>query len=164
MWKFLLQTFPIFANLNFHNPLATCILETNGEKRASFIKWKAWMNAYGCKQDILYILVIFFSTWKHKKIVFQTSNLPFTFQNKWNFFFHGPPSSFQKQFVLYHFGLKNTPKKPHLRVVMILVMKTNSINQKYYIRMFITPKPNTCKNISSIFKYLNYIFQICLKF
>jgi hypothetical protein len=42
---------------------------------------------------------------------------------------------------------------------MILVMKTNLINQNPYLRMFITSilrclkiKPNTCKNISPTFK------------
>jgi hypothetical protein len=43
-------------------------------------------EAHGCKQDILYIFIILFSIWKHKKKVFQTSNLPLAFQNKWFFF------------------------------------------------------------------------------
>jgi hypothetical protein len=50
---------------------------------------------------------------------------------------------------------------------LILDMKTNSINQKNYIKMFTTSilrclkkKPNTCKNISCIFKYLNFIFKL----
>jgi hypothetical protein len=50
---------------------------------------------------------------------------------------------------------------------MILIMKTNSINQKHYIKMFTTSilrclgkKPNTCKNISPTFNYLNFIFKL----
>ncbi len=50
---------------------------------------------------------------------------------------------------------------------MILVMKKYSINQKYYIRMFTTSilkclktNPNTCKNISLSFKYLNFTFKL----
>jgi hypothetical protein len=51
---------------------------------------------------------------------------------------------------------------------MILIMKTNSLNQKYILKCSphqywnALEKPNNlfCKNISPIFKYLNFIFQI----
>jgi hypothetical protein len=50
---------------------------------------------------------------------------------------------------------------------MTLDMKTNSITQKITIRIFTTSilknlkkKPNTCKNISLPFKYLNFFFKL----
>ncbi len=54
------------------------------------------------------------------------------------------PSSFSKQFVSYNLNFKKYPKSIFKIYVifqglgMILVMKKNSINQKTYIKMFIT--------------------------
>jgi hypothetical protein len=43
-----------------------------------------------CKQDILYILVTLFPTWKDKKTMFQISNLPLHFKTNKTFnFIHG---------------------------------------------------------------------------
>jgi hypothetical protein len=47
--------------------------------------WDNTIDGYqllGCKQNILYILITFFSFENMKKIVFQTSNLPLAFQNQ----------------------------------------------------------------------------------
>jgi hypothetical protein len=45
---------------------------------------KAKMKPWGCKQDIMTLLVTLFSICKVGKIVFKTFNLPLTSQIKWN--------------------------------------------------------------------------------
>jgi hypothetical protein len=85
---------------------------------------------------------------------------------------------FQSNLCYIIWTLKHTLKIPNNYVIfqklrMILIMKTNFINQKIYIKMFTTSilkcffkKPNnlSCKNISPICKYLNFIFQIATNF
>jgi hypothetical protein len=51
-------------------------------------------KTHRCTQDILYVLVTLFSTWKWEKIIFWTSSLPLAFQNNFYFIFFMGISTF----------------------------------------------------------------------
>jgi hypothetical protein len=98
-----------------------------------------FVNKEGWKEDILYILVTLFSTWKHD-FFFQTSNLPLTFQNKWFFFFMGIfnlPLVFKGNLCHIIWTWKNTPKvSPFFRVGINFSYneKKNWLTQKHILK------------------------------
>jgi hypothetical protein len=97
----------------------------------------------GCKQDIFYILVTLFSTWKHEKKKNSNFKHSSNISKQMIFFFMGISSlllAFKSNLCHIIWTWKNTPKVSLIfqGLGMILVMKTNLINTKHYIRMFTT--------------------------
>jgi hypothetical protein len=115
-----------------------------------------------------------------KRIVYQTSNVPLTFQKKWFFF----PISIFSLFLTFKSNLchiiwtwKNTPRiSPKISPIfeglgMILVIKTNLINQKNNIIMFTTSilkclkkKTKYLQKHFTYFQVFELYFSNCHKF
>ncbi len=126
-----------------------------------------------------FVNLLLFSIWKQKVKKKKSNFKPsFSISKKMNFYFFSWASLtclyLLKTIFVISFGLEKVPKKyfqeypPFLRGWgMILVIKTNLINQKNYIKIFTTSilrclkkNSNICKNISPIFKYLNFNFKL----
>jgi hypothetical protein len=90
----------------------------------------------GCKQDILYIFLTLFSTWKHTKIVFKFLTF-LSISKQMKLFFSMGISSLLlafKTICVISFGLEKVsqkyPPKYFFGLGMTLVTKTNLMNQK----------------------------------